>query len=524
MAHIDNEFNKRFGNQQLPNDDFDTEGLWDAISDDLGNVQAAPDGYFLGGKWIIGLSLLLVIGGIIGMIYLTSDDTVITQKIENNIDNNTPNTIQNDAMITPSNSKENTSLNIQTNSESLNTTSIISQENESKAASHVTTHTGAPDTHTTPYSNNNTQKITSSKQTSFTENTPIPFTNDSNKTEGSDRPLISTNNSSKTLIGNEIKVNPTKPSNNNSVGNSTKTFIDNPVIDSPTISTKNSIEVSVAALPSIVALVESNSSNSSVLLASPTLEVPDNEQHKVQRNLPIKWQADLFGGINTRYTNHQSNDYSDLADLKNTTAKQDLGTSYGINAGLVFKDRWLLNSGIEYHQLWSKFDYEEIKQFQVLKEDVLLRIWVDAATGDTLNTLYGDTLVNAISTRTVLHYNQFQRVSIPLEIGVQQNHGKFLYGITAGTVFNFTNQQSGRTLDASGEIIDFSGNDATAPYKSFDIGLRVSPLVGYQLSENWSLTLRPQWTWNQNTNFDDTDIKIGFHQVNLNIGLRHSFK
>lgn len=525
MAHIDNEFNKRFGNQQLPNDDFDTEGLWDAISEDLDDEQAAPGGDIFPQKWILGLSVFLIIGGILGIIYFKSNNDVITQKAENHLNQKVESTAQNDIVISPSNSEKDTPSNIQTNVESgnLNITQTIPPKNTPEKQPNKILK-AASDAPQTSYSNNNTQKITPPEYTSFTENTPSLLTNTTNKTAYANSSLISINNSTKTLIDNEIKTNPTNLSTNNLIEKSIKTLVDNPTKDSPTTSAENSTEVSITSLPSILVLAETNASKSPILAASQTTELPENKQPKTQKSLPIKWQADLFGGINTLHTKYQSNDYNDLAALKNTTAKQDLGTSYGINAGLLFKDRWLVNSGIEYHQLWSKFDYEKIEQFQVLKEDVLLRVWIDAATGDTLNVMYSDTLVNATSTRTVLHHNQFQRISIPLEIGVQQNSGKFIYGITASTVFNFTNKQSGRTLDGSGEIVDFNENNATAPYKSFDIGWRVSPLVGYQLSENWSLTLRPQWTWNRNNNFDSTDIKTSFHQVNLNLGLRYFFR
>lgn len=480
MAHIDNEFNKRFSNQQLLDDGFDAEGLWNAISEDLDSEQTAPNPSFLTKKRMLGLLLLLLIGGLSGVIYFESDNTAITQNTANNIDN----TQQNDALVSPSNSKKNTPLDIQTNTESANKINTISQKNELKKSAHSNNNI-----HLNPFSTpNNTQKITSSEHTSFTKNTSTQTTNSTNKTDTQSTPSSPiTNSSNTTLIDNVITENSAKP------------LIENSIADSST-PIDNSVEFSLFALPSIIALVESKSSSELMLPTSSVLKLPENEGFKTQKSQTLQWNVGLSGGINTLRFQHQSGDYSDLVDLKNSSAKQDFGTSYGLHAGLQFKDRWSLHSGIEYHQIWSKFDYEKVEQIQVLKEDQLLRIWIDASTGDTLNMLYGDTLINTTSTRTVLHHNEFQRISIPLEIGVQESRGKFTYGITAGTVFSFTNKQSGRTLDASSEIVNFNENDITAPYKPFDIGLRISPLVGYQLSENMSLTLRPQWTWNQNTN------------------------
>jgi len=139
MAHIDNEFNKRFRNQQLPNDDFDTEGLWDAISEDMDSGQAPPDTHISITKWLSGLVVLLVIGGMLGVFYLKSDDNInhiITQKTDHNIDNSITNTHQNNEVVppinpknnvvaAPSNPKENDSKNIQTNTKSINAKNTV---------------------------------------------------------------------------------------------------------------------------------------------------------------------------------------------------------------------------------------------------------------------------------------------------------------------------------------------------------------------------------------------------------------
>jgi len=515
MAHIDNEFNKRFSNQQLPNDDFDAEGLWDSISEDLDNGQAVPsDGSIFTGRWIAGSIMLLFILGILGIIYWKSVNPVITQNADNQVDNIIQ-TDSNNTIIAPSNSKENNPSNIYTNNnESTNTVQIISPKDEAKKQID-TSDKARSKASSNPFStHNDTQKMTPSKPILSPEILLIKTQNTSNKITPPNLPSIPTNNSSAFSTDN-VETN-----------NFLKSPIDNMLTDSQLVGStnENQVAVSFSTLPAIVVFIEDTPQNQLQPTIQPILELYENEGLKPQKSQHFQWNVGLTGGINTLRFNHQSDNYNDLADLKNTTAKQDLGTSYSINTGLVFKYRWLLNSGLEYHQLWSKFDYEEVQEIQVLKEGQLLQVWVDAVTGDTLNALYGDTLVNATSTRTVLHHNQFQRVSIPLEIGMQETNGKFIYGITAGTVFNFTHKQSGRTLNKSGEMVDFNENDTTAPYKSFDIGLRASPLMGYQLSENWSLSLRPQWTWQRNTSFDDTDIKTGFHQINLNLGFRYSFK
>lgn len=132
--------------------------------------------------------------------------------------------------------------------------------------------------------------------------------------------------------------------------------------------------------------------------------------------------------------------------------------------------------------------------------------------------------LKAQNIQRVVHFNQYQRLSIPLQIGILKKSNQFIYGISAGAVFNFTTQQSGKSFNANQEISTFEKEDSIAAFKSFGIGLRVNPVLGYQLSKNWAMTLQPQWTWNRSTQFDNTDLKIDFHQLNFNIGLEYYFR
>lgn len=88
MAHIEDEFKKRFSKQELSNDDFDSEGLWDAISDELGEEQAPSskdkgDG-LIDGNQLLGLiffsACLLGIGYLIGTSHFKAEDVMVEEQ------------------------------------------------------------------------------------------------------------------------------------------------------------------------------------------------------------------------------------------------------------------------------------------------------------------------------------------------------------------------------------------------------------------------------------------------------------
>ena len=256
----------------------------------------------------------------------------------------------------------------------------------------------------------------------------------------------------------------------------------------------------------------------------PAFNISENKALKTNSPKPITWQISLLGGVNTTRFSYQSNENTRLVRLKQSAETSEWGNSYGANISLIWKKKWLLNTGLEYHQLWSRFEGITVDTFGVLKENQLLKVWLDGATGDTLDTHFGNTRVSALATQSVLHYNQYRHFSIPLEIGMRRASGKLIYGLNAGVVFSFTTAQSGRTFGKGANLVYFKEGESSAAFKDFHVGLRLSPIVGYPITKNWNLFLQPQWTYKRRSGFDGTDVKIGIHQFNLNIGLGYSLQ
>ena len=114
-------------------------------------------------------------------------------------------------------------------------------------------------------------------------------------------------------------------------------------------------------------------------------------------------------------------------------------------------------------------------------------------------------------------------LSIPLEIGLQRRSNRWTYGITAGAVLSFVNKQEGRTIGREMEITDFTENDSTAPFKSFQIGFSASPFIAYSITRKFKLLLQPKWTLYKGSVLEGTDLKVSVQQVNLNLGVGFSF-
>ena len=169
------------------------------------------------------------------------------------------------------------------------------------------------------------------------------------------------------------------------------------------------------------------------------------------------------------------------------------GYSASVLASWVSNRGFRLSVGIAYTRLRSKFDYYSQEEIQYLDEDRLITYELDQVTGDTLNPVYQDTWLDATETRTIIHHNEFDLLSMPLSIGYERDFGKVSLGIDAGLSYGFFLNQKGRSIDAEGAITTFDSNAGTkTPFKSSLLSYSLTPIIDYRLSDAMSIRLAPQ--------------------------------
>lgn len=134
-----------------------------------------------------------------------------------------------------------------------------------------------------------------------------------------------------------------------------------------------------------------------------------------------------------------------------------------INVGYskIFANGIYVSTGLNYNKYKTKFELNDTITHTYLVENAHTRSTKNIVTGKTID-LYEDVEVQALSSRRVRHYNQFNTLSIPLIIGKQFNHNKLLYNIGLGSDISLFNQSQGKTLRAD-KVIKYS-KSATEPY------------------------------------------------------------
>ena len=526
MEHLENEFTKRFKNKHLSSDGFDADGLWDDIANDLTDdpiAVVATTGlpWFKVASVIIGILLLALIGYFVA----TMGDTAITNDTLGNTDQaqiNSSNTILNNQAIASTAEIDNSSIDsINTNNNTaLNTINKEQPKKQSKTKLLSTTL-------------NNNKNISSDHSEAEANATNSSIHKKSNTTQNKN---VETSNNQSTItslaiesnINIQTKENDTKGVQNknpqiNKAQNNTAQVTTSAAITSTAITTKPSEIVKQATYLTMDRLVmptqslDINESNPTLnMVNAPTYDLKDNTTE-------LSLALNIFTGINSFTQQYNTLETIDIADQLNAAHGTYIGISSGAGLTATLDNKWTLSTGVEYNQLSNTFNKYNSNTISRIKDDVLLKVWIQESTGDTIAQQRGQVAVDLIQSRRVEHYNTYKRYSIPLEIGINRDYRKWGYAINTGIAFNFTTYQDGRSLDNIGTIVDFDTNNEIAPFRSFDIGFRVNASASYHITDKVSLTLSPQWMRVKGNN-QRADISSTIQQFQLNIGASYRLR
>ena len=581
MNELENEYNKRFKNEEMPNDDFDVEGLWDEVEKELDEEPNRKIGFPFRNILLLGLLLLFVTGSIMLFNYSNTTGGLVVNENEgvNGVENFDVNDAGNENatnedeefFIVDEINKSTTNIESDHNQD-LGSKQIASFEknqnfeltqntfsNSSKNTDHekstkkdqlngqLLSDQASPDSgiSNTDFAN----KIKSQMISNETKNKDANVSLDEFKKSINtfDEPkLVNPDNDeepepvilksdidkeyqtgekglivdTKTDISEEIE----KPKSEATLAEETKAGMEDKEDDPE-------IEPTIDFVPEEVTqdeMVElpNDSKIEAVVIDSLSSDLTDSNKEKelaeaIQSNKNIKFELGLYAGMNSLMLNFQSTENPNLANEKNSAESISLGNTIGLKANLVWKKKWLLQTGAEYNNLWTKLDYNQ-QDSVILSDTVLVKVLIDGATGATVRRFYTDSLFQ-LTSRKVLHYNNFRMLSIPLKVGFQRRNGKWSYGFTAGAVFNFVQKQSGKTIDESMKVVEFTKNDSVAPLKNFQIGLSVSPYISYLITQKLAVRIEPKWSYFNGAVFNNDDFKVSIQQLNLNVGVGLSF-
>ncbi len=157
------------------------------------------------------------------------------------------------------------------------------------------------------------------------------------------------------------------------------------------------------------------------------------------------------------------------------------GNTYSLQFDYRLHPKWSIGTGVMNSKYYSKFNYNETDTYERVKNDVLVEIQVNTVTGDS-TLIYGDRMVNVNRQRTVIHYNTFQKWSVPLMVKYSLRKRKMEYAFGVGTMLTLSTKTAGKTINST--IQDYNASNPI--YQSgFEIGALGSFDLNYHISEKY---------------------------------------
>jgi len=193
------------------------------------------------------------------------------------------------------------------------------------------------------------------------------------------------------------------------------------------------------------------------------------------------WAIRAYGGgtwSKVRYTGEGTSDF-------NVFQRPDWGWSVGAAFQLDMSPGQRLEVGLGVNEFYHRFDYELTTVGEVLVENQLIETQINGITGDTVALIYGNVLATRTEYRRVLHHNRQRTFSVPVEWQWVSTSGRFEAGLGLGAVLHLQLDAAGRTLNAEGEVVYYTGTDA--PQTAVSVSPRLRPFVGVTLSPSWRL-------------------------------------
>jgi len=173
---------------------------------------------------------------------------------------------------------------------------------------------------------------------------------------------------------------------------------------------------------------------------------------------------------------------SETATTKNEVDNGVINYGSSINYIKSLNDKWYINTGLSYQVYSTKFDYSNTEVSSLNVNVMSSNIFTNELTQFTQSLSDRGTI-----TRTVLNYNEYNILSIPISINRYWRSKNTIMSIGTGMRYNLAYATEGKTLGqfnlGESELIEFGAQDYYDAGGSFDALLDLS--LRYNLTQSF---------------------------------------
>lgn len=179
--------------------------------------------------------------------------------------------------------------------------------------------------------------------------------------------------------------------------------------------------------------------------------IPENVKLIVPVHKQPNWKFAIglhagIGKVKSEWTLIEEGGNAEYVASRKSTEKQLESSSIGLSFSAQMKNNISFRSGLEYHRLARRLNYQEsLSTFDTIP-DAILKLYVNEVTGDT--TLDRGEFINThIESYEKETYNYFHRLDIPLFVGYRFKKGRLLLGVEAGVFANVLLRKKGELVE-----------------------------------------------------------------------------
>lgn len=212
----------------------------------------------------------------------------------------------------------------------------------------------------------------------------------------------------------------------------------------------------------------------------------------------------------------------ELPDDVHVNERQIAAPYAGISAGKKLKNGFMISTGIECQQFYTKFEYKSDRLVSQAIQDTVVRIVHNQITGRE-EFRRGDTTLFLRTKRNLIHTNSSTTFNVPLMLDWSNQNGRFNYGAGGGILFNLTSIHKGRTYDKYAQIENINiDRKQIKTQLGFAFSGRVN--FGYQINSRINLSMhiagvRYLNNWRQ----DEAALSYKPFLLRTGIGLEYEF-
>ena len=133
-------------------------------------------------------------------------------------------------------------------------------------------------------------------------------------------------------------------------------------------------------------------------------------------------------------------------------------------------------------------------------------------------------LIKARATRSVIHHNRLNYLSLPLTIGLAKDFRTFGIGLDLGIGFNYVLAQSGRSLNQEKSVVNFDGQTVeNQPFSKAFFSAIAHPYFEFKPSRGYTLRLQPDFRFQRHGISEWYGLKTKSVFWGLNLGVFQRF-